>query len=149
MFLFDLVIAFPDVSDAWSLWPLQRGLCLVGRKAHFSALACLGHGMAAVLAVLHSCSHAILSAQGAAKRLALFWNASLPLKDPYYLSELPAWLWLWRSSSISPIWWECICLLQFLVLNCWMSDISLEGASSFTLYLKSQVLCSLYCTLGS
>lgn len=144
MFLFDLVIAFPEVSDAWSLWPLQKGLCLVGHKARFSALACLGHGMMSVLAVLHSCSHAIPSAQCTAKWLALFWNASVP-----YLSELPAWLWLWRSSSTSRMWWECICLLQFLVLNCWMSNVSLEGASSFTLYLKSQILCSLYCILVS
>lgn len=149
MFLLDIVIAFPEVSGAQSLWPLQKGLCLVGHKACFSALACLGHGTAAVLAVLHSCSRAIPSAQGAAKWLALFWNASVPLKDLYYLSELPAWLQLWRSSSTSPMWWECICLLQFLVLNCWMSNVSLERGSSFTLYMKSQVLCSLYSTLVS
>lgn len=158
MFWFIFITTLSEVSGAWTLQPQQKGVWLVDHKAHSSALACLGHGMAGctgpsaflLLSCLNACS-------GAPKQLPLFWHASVLLKDPKCLSELSAWLWLWRSSSTSLIWWKCIgdppgsiCLL--LVLSCWVSNVSqafLKEVSSFVLYLKSQVLCSLYCSLGS
>lgn len=158
MFLFDLVIVLPEISGAWALWPQQKGPGLVGHKAHFLALACLGHGMAGCTcasAFLFLCSPAACS--GAAKQLPLFWHASGLLKYPKRLSELLVWLWLRRASSTIPAWWECIgdpphsiCLL--LVLSYWMSNVSqalLKEVVSFMLYLKYQILCSLHYTRGS
>lgn len=95
MFLFYFVICLPEISGAWTLWPQQKGLWLVDHKAHFSVLACLGHGTAGCTcpsAFLLLCCPDICS--GAPKRLPLFWHASVLSKDPKGLSELPAWLWL-------------------------------------------------------
>lgn len=95
MFLFDFVIAFPEISGAWTLWPQQKGPWLVGHKAHFLALACRGLGMASCTcpsAFLFLCSPTACS--GAAKQLPLFWHASGLLQDPKYLLELLVLPWL-------------------------------------------------------
>lgn len=93
MFWFIFVTTLSEVSGAWTLWPQQKDVWLVDHKAHSSALACRGHGMAGctgpsaflLLSCLNACS-------GAPKQLPLFWRASVLLKDPKCLSELPAWL---------------------------------------------------------
>lgn len=92
MFLFAFVIVLPETFGAWTPWPQQKGLWLVGHKAHSQLWHAGVTPWLAGLALLHSCCPAVRS--GAAEQLPFFWHASVLLKDPKCLSEPPAWLWL-------------------------------------------------------